>query len=151
MNYSKSLAYAASALLVSLMAIGCVRPDLVGGEVIFEDAPPAQTFEVPEALEPPKPWVEGECSTGPRVTYANFGQGFLTARCQSCHGSQTTNRYGAPLGVSFDTLEQVTAFRERILARSTCEARTITMPPGNGMTPDEPRLLKQWLECSGEF
>ncbi|MEO1268846.1 MAG: hypothetical protein AAFX99_12155, partial [Myxococcota bacterium] len=57
------------------------------------------------------------CSTGPEVTYDNFGAGFMTARCQACHGTQSSNRYGAPPAVYFDTLEDVATWKERILER----------------------------------
>ena len=87
------------------------------------------------------------CSSGgTTLTYANFGAGFMQSYCQSCHGSSSTNRQGAPGEFIFDTLEQIIRHKDRIFVRSAAE--NDSMPPG----PDDPPLsertkLAEWLAC----
>jgi uncharacterized membrane protein len=87
------------------------------------------------------------CPTGgTTLTYANFGAGFMNVYCQSCHGSNATNRRGAPGEFIFDTPEQVLRHKDRIFVRSAAE--NDSMPPG----PDDPSLeertkLAEWLAC----
>lgn len=92
----------------------------------------------------------GLCATAPVETWANFGQGFVTENCQSCHASTQTVRQGAPETVSFDTAEQVWALSDRVLARAGAEPPD--MPPQGGTTEEDRYRLRVWLTCgtSGE-
>ncbi len=83
---------------------------------------------------------------GTDLTYKNFGGSFINAYCQSCHGSTSEDRAGAPGEFIFDTPEQVARHKDRIFARSA--AGNDSMPPG----PDDPSLeerekLAEWLAC----
>jgi uncharacterized membrane protein len=67
----------------------------------------------------------------------------LERRCTTCHSGAS-----APLGIRFETLEQVEA-RADDIRRQAVETRA--MPPGNatGMTEDERRLLAAWVASAG--
>lgn len=83
---------------------------------------------------------------GTTLTYANFGADFMNRYCQSCHGSTSVDRRGAPGKSIFDTAEQVRRHRDRIFVRSA--AGNDSMPPG----PDDPSReardrLADWLAC----
>lgn len=83
---------------------------------------------------------------GTTATYANFGRDFMNRYCQSCHGSDATDRAGAPGDFIFDTQDQVRRHAARIYARSA--ASNDSMPPG----PDDPPRaerdrLADWLAC----
>ncbi len=88
-----------------------------------------------------------DCPTGgTTLTYANFGADFMNRYCQSCHGSNATDRAGAPGEFIFDTPDQVKRHAARIFVRSADE--NDSMPPG----PDDPDLgerkkLAEWLAC----
>ncbi|MCB9742394.1 MAG: hypothetical protein H6740_07340 [Alphaproteobacteria bacterium] len=86
------------------------------------------------------------CADVPLVNYDNFGQGFITHMCQGCHASTTPNRYGAPEDTTFDTVEEVWAWSDRILARSTGDEPT--MPPAGGTNEDDRTKLEWWLRCA---
>lgn len=87
------------------------------------------------------------CPTGgTQLTYASFGAGFFSTWCQSCHGSQSLERHGAPGEFIFDTPEQIRHHRARIFVRSA--AGNDSMPPG----PEDPSVeererLAEWLAC----
>jgi uncharacterized membrane protein len=87
----------------------------------------------------------GFCSDAPTVTYETFGKGFLTENCQSCHASTSPNRNDAPEDVTFDTVDEVWALSDRILARAAAEPPT--MPPMAGTSEDDRLLLRYWLTC----
>jgi uncharacterized membrane protein len=96
---------------------------------------------------PPDDTGDLACFEAPPVNYANFGEGFLTENCQGCHASTAPNRYDAPEGVSFDTVEEAWDWRGRILARVVDDA---TMPPAGGVDEDVRQLLGWWLDCAPE-
>lgn len=87
------------------------------------------------------------CADAPVTTYDNFGAGFLTQSCATCHASTTLDRNGAPPGVVFDTEEDVWAQADRILAVTAGDAPT--MPPQGGVTEDDRYRLEVWLTCGG--
>ena len=87
----------------------------------------------------------GLCQDLPTVTWDNFGDGFMTQACQSCHASGSPSREGAPLSVTFDTQQQTLAQRDRILARATGDAPD--MPPQGGVHEDDRLKLEWWLLC----
>jgi hypothetical protein len=83
---------------------------------------------------------------GTKLTYENFGRGFLATSCQTCHGQSGDDRKGAPQSFDFGTLDGVRAHRDRIFARAA--ANNTSMPPG----PDDPPAgerakLAEWLAC----
>ena len=86
-----------------------------------------------------------DCEDAPLLTWENFGAGFLTENCQSCHASTNPDRRGAPAGVVFDTLEETLVHRSTILARST--GASPTMPPQGGVSDDDRERLRIWLTC----
>jgi hypothetical protein len=91
---------------------------------------------------------ELNCNDAPQVTYHNFGEAFLRHNCQGCHASSTENRYGAPESVSFDNIELVWNWKNRILA--TTIGDSATMPPAGKITDDESVMVYWWLECGKE-
>ena len=89
------------------------------------------------------------CEESPIITWSTFGQGFMTNYCQGCHASATNHRYGAPTGISFDTLDEVIPYRERLLTIITGEEAT--MPPGGGINDLDVKRLVIWLTCADEM
>ncbi len=85
----------------------------------------------------------GPCAD-PTVTWESFGQSFLITHCQGCHASTSPQRYGAPVGISFDTQEQAAALQSAI-ERTVLDQ--VSMPPAGGLNDDERALLEQWLDC----
>jgi uncharacterized membrane protein len=84
--------------------------------------------------------VEG----GGAVSFAR-AQAIVQERCVPCHSSHPTRLAAAPLGITFDTAEQIhaqAAAIERVAVSSTI------MPLGNatGMTEAERALLGAWIE-----
>jgi hypothetical protein len=90
----------------------------------------------------------GPCAEVPLVNYNNFGHSFVLHTCQGCHASTAADRYGAPADSTFDTVEQVWAQRDRVLARAAAEPPT--MPPAGGSSEDDRVRLRWWLECAEE-
>jgi len=84
------------------------------------------------------------CADAPVTTWENFGAGFITQNCQSCHASTAAERNGAPETVTFDTEEQALAWGNQILARVTVSE---DMPPQGGLSDDQRQLVVYWLEC----
>lgn len=84
---------------------------------------------------------------GTTLRYDNFGQGFLEANCNYCHAAVITNRAGAPTDFTFDTLDEVLARRDRILARAAGDRPS--MPPGPSKpTAADRQRLAEWLACA---
>ena len=78
--------------------------------------------------------------------YQNLGVGLMRSYCTSCHSSllPSSRRYGAPLGVDFDTLEGIRAWSAESASRILEHG---DMPPGGGMTATEKETLGAWLSC----
>ncbi len=96
-------------------------------------------------VAPPRP-TAGDPGTGERVPFATV-QGIIEARCQTCHSEHPT-RAGfteAPLGVTFDTPQQIQAQATRIEQMAVI---TQAMPLGNvtGMTQQERDTLRAWID-----
>lgn len=87
------------------------------------------------------------CADLPVTTWDNFGAGFVTQSCQTCHSSTSPNRLGAPEDVTFDDAEQVWAQADRVLQRVVTDA---DMPPQGGVTEEDRRRLDIWLTCGDE-
>ena len=77
------------------------------------------------------------------VSYANVGEPFMTQYCIGCHGTMSSNRQGAPIDVTLDTLgnimENITLIHKEISLEE--------MPPSGGVTPENIDLVMQWLDC----
>ncbi|MFT5681612.1 MAG: putative membrane protein [Myxococcota bacterium] len=89
--------------------------------------------------------VVGECDDIPVVTWDNFGDGFVTESCQTCHASTSEDRNGAPETVTFDTREEALAQADNILR--VVASDTPTMPPQGGISDDDRTLVSYWLTC----
>lgn len=103
--------------------------------VVFDSAP---NIDSEGSIEP--------CETAPVLTWANFGEGFLLDNCQACHASSAADRHGAPTQVVFDTLDDVRAWEDRIMARAGSELGG--MPPAGGVSETDRELLLAWIQCS---
>lgn len=90
--------------------------------------------------------VGGFCDEDwPVMSWATFGQGFVTTWCRGCHSAEAPSRRGAPVGIDFDTEAQTLALADRVLARST--GRSADMPPAGGPLEEDRLRLRIWLEC----
>jgi mono/diheme cytochrome c family protein len=124
-----------------LLLIGCGDK---AGETATPDTDTAETTDTDTDTAD----TAGPCAGVPLVTYNSFGEGFMTENCQGCHASTAADRYGAPESVTFDTVEEVWTWRDRILARSAGE--DATMPPAGGVSKDDRTKLEWWLLCAPE-
>ncbi len=86
------------------------------------------------------------CDDAPVVTWGNFGAGFVLERCAGCHAATAPNRYGAPEGVTFDTVDEVWSHRDAVLR--TVVDDPPSMPPSTALTEDERLLVELWLTCA---
>jgi uncharacterized membrane protein len=88
-------------------------------------------------------------AAGGAVTFAQ-ANAVIQKRCAVCHSADAADRtFGAaPVGVAFDTPEQIRARIDRIRARAV---ETQTMPPANKtfMTDEERALLGRWIAQGG--
>ena len=80
------------------------------------------------------------------ISYADV-EPIIKARCQTCHASQPTftGMTAPPLGVVYDTPEQVQALSAKIKLMAVDSA---TMPPANitKITEEERAILGQWID-----
>jgi len=93
------------------------------------------------------------CPTGSTLTYASFGQAFMTTHCTRCHSAEAADRDGAPGGVNFDTVEEIRTRKSDIdrAAGSGPDATNTWMPETNASHPAptdaERAMLSEWLAC----
>lgn len=106
----------------------------VGAIAIFS----AVIITAPKPAEPPKP--------GEAVTFAQV-EPIFKQRCQTCHSAHPTDDVfkAAPSGVMFETYEQCSSLKDKILNRVV---HTRTMPQGNKtrITDEERDLIGRWIE-----
>lgn len=88
---------------------------------------------------------EDVCAGAEVVTWDGFAKGFFDTNCQGCHGSAAVDRQGAPVGVTFDTEEQVRAWSDRILA-SVVGAYAF-MPPSGEIPAEDLAQVEIYLSC----
>jgi len=100
----------------------------------------------PQATDTGEP-VDPACVDVPLITYATFGDGFLTFYCQGCHGSESDERFGAPENVTFDDHDQASAWLYVI--RDVVIGDRPSMPPAGGMPSEELERLRIWIDCWG--
>ena len=111
------------------LALGCTGDD---------PPPPPLTDDTGDA------GFDDRCADLPRVTWDEWGWGFMTTYCQGCHASTAPDRYGAPEGVFFDTEADTLLWAERVRIRTL---EDLDMPPAGGVPPDELEILGWWLDC----
>ena len=92
------------------------------------------------------------CPPGSTLTYASFGQQFMTTYCTRCHASTLTGaaRMGAPEFHDFDTIEGIRAVADHIdeQAGAGPDATNVAMPPTGSMpTLDQRKMLAEWIAC----
>ncbi len=113
----------------------------------------ACTADMAPEAEEPDPDLVGEtfderiCPEDSYLTWEDFGGPFMYSWCNGCHAAALPQgeRQKAPLGVDFDTVQDVRLWADRIWARAG--DHNATMPPVGG--PDEPErvMLGEWLAC----
>ncbi len=81
-----------------------------------------------------------DCST---VSYANVGEPFMVQYCLGCHAGYSSNRQGAPVDVTLDSLENIRLHIDQL--RSEIESQT--MPPSGGVEEGQLDLVLDWLDC----
>jgi len=79
------------------------------------------------------------------LDYETFGRSFLTRWCTSCHaaGLADGQRYGAPLGMDFDTYQGFLQHQQRALSATTSRS----MPPGATVPTEEVAAFEEWVGC----
>lgn len=98
------------------------------------------------------PPTEATCSPSSTLTYASFGQPFMTNYCTRCHSSTLSGeaRMGAPAFHDFDTQLGVQQVADHIdeTAAAGPAATNEAMPPSNPRpTLEERQQLAEWIAC----
>jgi uncharacterized membrane protein len=85
-------------------------------------------------------------ATGAGAVFFAEAREIINRRCLSCHSAYPTDGAftTAPLGVTFDTPEQIANRAERIRARAV-ETRTMPLANQTGMTDRERDALARWI------
>lgn len=86
------------------------------------------------------------CEDAPPTTWDNFGAGFVTENCQSCHASTSTDRNNAPVDVTFDSEDDLWEHSVDVLDVATGDRPR--MPPQGGVSDAERERLAILLQCS---
>jgi uncharacterized membrane protein len=102
-----------------------------------------------EVLGPPTGAI---CTPSSTLTYANFGQQFMTSYCTRCHSSTLTGgaRMGAPAFHDFDTLSGIRNVADHIdEAAAAGPDSTNENMPEDGVMPSlaERQMLGEWISC----
>lgn len=79
------------------------------------------------------------------LTWDGWADGFFATWCRACHSANTTERYGAPEGVNFDTEADIQTHADAIW-RVVFE--TGTMPVGGGLPENARTALEAYFECA---
>ena len=89
--------------------------------------------------------IDAQCASS-QLTYQTFGEPFMASWCNGCHsaGLPPNMRQAAPLGVDFDTLDEIRT-QAIAIVRTTTDDRT--MPPEGGPTDADRQLLASWVRC----
>ncbi len=116
---------------------------VLGAKLVFAGC--SSESEGPVGEPPPDPGSE-RCQES-TLTYQNFAAPFVITWCRGCHGEAQplAMRQNAPVGVNFDTAEQVRGSSVRILARAN--GPEASMPPAGGPSDEERALLAEWIAC----
>lgn len=88
-----------------------------------------------------------ECPKGTYLTYSNFGSGFLSRYCRSCHSRALSEgqRGGAPLAANFETVEEARTYRALILTKTSGSLPSIA--PQHRVPENDKTALTEWLRC----
>lgn len=92
------------------------------------------------------------CPSENTLSYANFGQTFMTDYCVDCHSSTATGsaRRDAPVGIDFDTIAGIRLHATHIDEHAAAgpNATNEEMPEDDPKpTLEERTKLGQWLAC----
>lgn len=82
---------------------------------------------------------------GSEPSWSAWGAGFFASYCRTCHSSTTEERFDAPEGVDFDTLDDVRMWEGAIRTTVLVEE---SMPVGGGVPTAELEALDAFLRCS---
>ena len=100
------------------------------------------------------PLTETTCPPASTLTYASFGEPFMTTYCVACHDSQKTgaDRNGAPAFHDFDTqvgVQRVLNHIDQTAAVGPAATNTVMPPDEEAAIPTlaERELLAEWLAC----
>ena len=88
--------------------------------------------------------TDNGCDTAIPVSWDGWAEGFFRTYCTSCHGADTTDRWGAPEGIDFDTEADVAQWAQSIEISVLEEG---TMPPAGGVYDEDLILLETYLRC----
>ena len=100
-----------------------------------------------DVSDPPTSLAERACPDDSDLVYESFGAPFMITWCNGCHAASLPEgeRAQAPMGIDFDTVEDVRKHADRIWARSA--DHNLTMPPAGGPDEVEREMLGDWLAC----
>ena len=84
------------------------------------------------------------CEDAAALEWNYWANGFFRTYCLSCHSAQSTERFGAPPGINFDSQEDVELLADLIYESVILEQR---MPEGGGVDPTELQRLEGYLRC----
>jgi len=130
-----------SALIAAVALAACSSPDAAQPGPVNATSADAGVVADASAL------AERACPSSSVATYENFGAPFFFSYCTGCHSSALGEgqRRNAPIGVNFDSLDDIRRMRERIWARAA--DKNTTMPPVGGPSDAQRELLGDWLAC----
>lgn len=113
---------------------GVVTMSLIA--LVFLLTRPASILHAGESVDDPN---------APPVSFIEV-QGIIMQRCHTCHAAKPTDEVwkSPPLGVMFDTPEQIRQHAERIRARAV-DTKTMPLANKTNMTDQERLLLGRWL------
>ena len=92
-----------------------------------------------------EPDTADRCAGAATLDWDNFGHGFVIEHCNGCHAASASDRHGAPLDHTYDTVQEVWTHAEGILALAA--SASPTMPPRGGVSDDDRIRLYWWLGC----
>lgn len=78
------------------------------------------------------------------LTWANWGDGFFANYCRACHSVNAPDRFDAPEGINFDTVEDVAQWNDLIRTAVLVDG---TMPVGGGVYETDLEFLDIFLAC----
>ena len=84
------------------------------------------------------------CDNAQFVEWNYWASGFFTTYCNGCHSVESSNRYGAPDGINFDSEADVQSRSHEIYKSVLINE---TMPKGGGVEQSELDNLQVYLHC----
>lgn len=98
------------------------------------------------------PPTESTCPPASTLTYANFGEPFMTRYCTRCHARalEGAARQGAPTFHDFDTQFGIIGVADHVDETTAAGPAAINegMPPSGLVPTDEERFqLGEWIAC----